>query len=123
MEKEFIKEEDYIIDEIQEVSVGENKNWLALIKSAFPALKYRNYKLYFTGQLISLIGTWLQIVAQGWLVLTLTHSAFWIGTIAALSTLPILVFSLFGGVIVDRFPKNENTRIGRVERAAIVPIQ
>ncbi|OGH11807.1 MAG: hypothetical protein A2857_04815 [Candidatus Levybacteria bacterium RIFCSPHIGHO2_01_FULL_36_15] len=96
-----------MIDEIQEVSVGENKNWLALIKSAFPALKYRNYKLYFTGQLISLIGTWLQIVAQGWLVLTLTHSAFWIGTIAALSTLPILVFSLFGGVIVDRFPKRK----------------
>ena len=71
----------------------------------FPALKIRNYQLYFFGQLISLIGTWLQIVAQSWLVLELTNSAFLIGLVAAVNSLPVLLFSLFGGVIVDRFPK------------------
>lgn len=73
--------------------------------SVFPALRSRNYQLYFSGQLISLVGTWLQIIAQGWLVLKLTNSAFLIGLVAAVATLPTLLFSLFGGVIVDRFPK------------------
>ncbi|MDP3988016.1 MAG: MFS transporter [Candidatus Levybacteria bacterium] len=74
---------------------------------AFPAFKYRNYKLYFTGQFISVTGMWLQIVAQGWLVLQLTHSAFLVGLVSALGSLPTLIFSLFGGAIVDRFPKKE----------------
>ncbi len=73
----------------------------------FPAFKHRNYQLYFSGQLLSLIGTWLQVVAQGWLVLQLTHSAFWVGVVSAIATLPILVFVLFGGVIVDRLPKKD----------------
>ena len=75
--------------------------------NAFPAFKSRNYRLYFSGQLISLTGTWLQIVAEGWLVLQLTNSAFWVGAVAAVATLPSLLFSLFGGVIVDRFPKKK----------------
>lgn len=73
--------------------------------SLFPAFQNNNYKLYFTGQLISLIGTWLQMIAQGWLVLQLTHSAFLLGLVAAIGTLPTLLFSLVGGVIVDRMPK------------------
>jgi len=76
-----------------------------LIRSIFPALGNRNYALYFFGQFVSLIGTWLQTVAQGWLVLELTNSAFLVGLIAALGAAPSLLFSLFGGVIVDRFPK------------------
>lgn len=71
----------------------------------FPAFESKNYRYYFVGQLISQIGTWLQIVAQGWLVLQLTHSALLIGLVAATATLPSLLFSLFGGVIVDRFDK------------------
>lgn len=71
----------------------------------FPAFKYRNYNLYFFAQLVSLIGTWLQLVAESWLVLQLTNSAFMVGLIAAISFTPVLLFSLFGGVIVDRFPK------------------
>ena len=71
----------------------------------FPAMEVKNYRYYFVGQLISQIGTWLQIVAQGWLVLQLTHSALLIGLVAATATLPSLLFSLFGGVIVDRFDK------------------
>ena len=73
--------------------------------SLFPAFGEKNYRYYFVGQLISQIGTWLQIVAQGWLVLQLTHSALLIGLVAAAATLPSLLFSLFGGVIVDRFDK------------------
>ncbi len=76
-----------------------------MIRSIFPALGNRNYALYFFGQFVSLIGTWLQTVAQGWLVLELTNSAFLVGLIAALGAAPSLLFSLFGGVIVDRFPK------------------
>lgn len=72
---------------------------------AFPAFRNRNYRIYFAGQLVSVIGTWLQIVAQGWLVLQLTRSEFLIGLVAALATAPSLLFSLFGGVIVDRFSK------------------
>lgn len=71
----------------------------------FPALRNKNYRFFFTGQFISVIGTWMQIVAQGWLVLQLTTSAAVIGIIAGLATAPSLLFSLFGGVIVDRFDK------------------
>ncbi len=80
---------------------------LVEILSFFPALRNRNYQLYFSGQLISLIGTWLQMVAQAWLVLKLTNSAFLMGLVVAVGTAPTLLFSLFGGVIVDRFPKRE----------------
>ncbi len=69
----------------------------------FPAFNQKNYQLYFIGQLVSLIGTWLHIVAEGWLALQLTHSALWVGIIAALNTLPILLFSLFAGAITDRY--------------------
>lgn len=73
----------------------------------FPAFQSRNYNLYFTGQLVSLIGTWLQIVAEGWLVLTLTNSPFLIAMVAVCATTPTLFFALFGGVIVDRFSKKK----------------
>ena len=96
-------EEFYVYQDLKR----QKSSWRKKLSATFPALQSRNYKLYFSGQLISLIGTWLQIVAQGWLVLKLTNSAFLIGLIAALSTLPSLVFTLFGGVIVDRFPKRK----------------
>jgi MFS family permease len=73
--------------------------------SAFPAFASRNFRLYFVGQIISMIGTWLQMVAQGWLVLEMTGSAYWVGVAAATSTLPTLFLSLIGGVIVDRYPR------------------
>jgi len=98
-------DEKYICDECSEISVGEPPDWARKIFSAFPAFHSRNFQLYFYGQLISLIGTWLQVVAEGWLVLQLTNSPFLIGLVAALATLPSLLLSLFGGVLVDRFPK------------------
>jgi len=100
-------EEKYIINESPEISVGENTGWINQLAKAFPALQNKNYKAYFSGQLISLIGTWLQIVSQGWLVLQLTNSALQVGIIAALSTLPSLFLTLFGGVIVDQFSKRK----------------
>lgn len=68
----------------------------------FPALQYRNYRLYFLGQLISFSGSWLQGVAQSWLIYSLTHSAFWLGVVVAVSAVPVLILSLFGGFLVDR---------------------
>ena len=77
------------------------------ILRVFPAFTSKNFKLYFFGQGFSLIGTWLQIVAEGWLVLTLTNSPFVIGLIAALATLPTLFLTLVSGVLVDRFSKKK----------------
>jgi MFS family permease len=71
----------------------------------FSALRHRNYKLFWWGQLISLIGTWMQSTAQAWLVLQLTGSAADLGIVVALQSLPVLVIGLFGGVIADWMPK------------------
>lgn len=71
----------------------------------FIALRHRNYRLFFFGQMISLIGTWMQTTAQAWLVLELTHSAWLLGLVGALQFLPVMVLSLFGGVLADRLPK------------------
>jgi len=73
----------------------------------FPAFSHQNYRVYIIGHFISIAGTWLQIVAQGWLVFQLTQSAFLVGLATAINTLPILLFSLFGGVLVDKFPKKK----------------
>ena len=65
--------------------------------------KYRNYRLFFFGQAISLPGTWLQRAAQAWLILTLTHSGFAVGVLALAQFLPFTLFSLVIGVFIDRF--------------------
>ncbi|MEK6691080.1 MAG: MFS transporter [Nitrospirota bacterium] len=72
---------------------------------AFSALKHRNFRLFWTGQLISFTGTWVQYVAQGWLVLKLTDSPFYLGLVGAAGSLPVLLFTLIGGVIADRVQK------------------
>lgn len=76
-------------------------------RSTFSSLSIRNYRLYYIGQVISNSGTWMQSVAQAWLVLQLTHSGTALGFVAALQFLPILVLGPFGGVIADRFPKRK----------------
>lgn len=102
----FSKEEEYIISESPEIEAT-RISWTKKIFLVFPAFKSRNYQLYFGGEAISLIGTWLQIVAEGWLAFQLTNSAFYVGLVTASSTVPSLIFSLLGGVIVDRFPKRK----------------
>ena len=74
-------------------------------RQTFAALKHRNFRLFFVGQLVSLIGTWVQITAQGWLVYQLTGSKILLGTVAAVGMLPLLLFSLWGGSVADRYPK------------------
>jgi MFS family permease len=71
----------------------------------FLALRHRNYRLYFFGQMISQVGTWMQTTAQAWLVLQLTHSALLLGVVSLLQYLPVMMFSLYGGVLADRVPK------------------
>ena len=73
----------------------------------FRALRHRNYRYYFLGQIISLSGSWLQTIAQGWLVFELTHSAFWLGFVGFLNFLPLSFFSLIGGSLADRFSKQK----------------
>ena len=77
----------------------------AAFSRTFQALEVRNFRLFFIGQLISLSGTWMQAVAQAWLVLNLTGSAVDLGITTALAFLPMLVAGSFGGLVVDRFPK------------------
>lgn len=69
------------------------------------ALRHRNFRLFWFGQLISLIGTWMQTIAQAWLVLELAHDPFWLGVLAAAQFLPVAVIGLFGGIIADVLPK------------------
>ena len=67
----------------------------------FRALSYRNFRLFMTGAFLSNVGTWMQAVAQGWLVLHLTNSAFWLGLDAFMATAPAFAFTLLGGVFAD----------------------
>src|ERR1700734_1048892 len=77
----------------------------AFLGSTFSSLKVPNYRLYFTGQSISMAGTWMQMTAQSWLVLTLTHSSTDLGLAVALQALPVLILGPYGGVIADRVDK------------------
>jgi MFS family permease len=77
----------------------------ATTRRTFSSLSNRNYRKYFIGQSISLVGTWMQTTAQAWLVLTITHSATDLGIVAGLQTLPMLVLGPYGGVIADRINK------------------
>jgi MFS family permease len=76
-----------------------------MLRRPLRAFRHRNYRLFFGGQMISLTGTWLQSVTQGWLVFQLTNSALLLGVVGALTSLPILAFSLIAGVVADRFSK------------------
>ena len=69
------------------------------------ALRNPNFRLFWSGNFLSNIGTWMQNVAQGWLVLLLTNSAFWLGVVGFAGSIPFLFFTLFGGVIADRVDK------------------
>ena len=79
-----------------------------LIKSINPFRTlqvHRNFRLFWTGQTVSLIGTWMQQVGQGWLALELTNSAFMVGLVSAAGSFPVLLLSLYGGVVADRRSK------------------
>ena len=77
----------------------------AFVHDTFASLANRNLRRYFSGQAVSLIGTWMQTVAQSWLVLQLTHSGAALGLAVALQTLPVLLLGPYGGVVADRVDK------------------
>jgi len=78
-----------------------------LVKQTLRALRYRNYRLFFSGQSLSLIGTWMQQVALGWLVYRLTDSAFLLGLVGFSSQIPTFIFASVAGVLADRYNKHK----------------
>jgi MFS family permease len=89
----------------------------------FAALKYRNFRLFWFGQVISVSGTWMQSVGQAWLVLQLTHDAFLLGLVGVFQFLPVLLFSLVGGMLADKLPKRQvlmGTQTAAMLQAAVL---
>lgn len=74
-------------------------------KQVFTALRYRNYRLWFWGQMTSLFGTWMQVTAQGFLIFELTHSPAYLGYAAFAMGIPTWLFMIYGGVLADRVPR------------------
>ncbi len=74
-------------------------------KETFAALQYPNYRLWFIGQIVSLVGTWMQATAQGYLIYDLTKSDAFLGYVSFANGLPTLLFTLLGGVVADRLPR------------------
>ena len=77
-------------------------------------LRHRNFRLFLIGQTLSLIGTWMQTMAQGWLALELTNSAFYVGLVATASSVPILLFTMPAGAVVDRSDKLRIVRLAQI---------
>src|ERR1700712_2040895 len=93
--------------------------------TTFRAFKSRNYRLYFTGQSVSLIGTWMQKTAVSWVIYSLTHSTFMLGLTLFASQFPSFLFSLVGGVISDRYNRYRVllcTQIASMIQASILAI-
>jgi len=76
-----------------------------ILGNTFASLRHRNFRLFFAGQLVSLIGTWMQNTAQGWLVYQLTGSKLLLGVVAAVGSTPMMLFSIWGGSVADRHSK------------------
>src|SRR5256714_4627791 len=74
-------------------------------RHTFRALRHRNYRLFFWGQLVSLIGTWMQQTAMSWFVYQITNSKLLLGVVAAMGSAPMMLFSIWGGSLADRHPK------------------
>ena len=79
----------------------------ARLPAGLRAFRHRNYRLFWTGMLISLIGTWMQSVGQAWLVLQLTNDPIALGLVAAAQFMPVLVLGLFGGIVADAVSKRK----------------
>ncbi|CAN5380010.1 MFS transporter [soil metagenome] len=93
------------------------------IPKSFSAIRHRNFRLYMGGQLVSLVGTWMQIIAQGWLVYQLSHSELALGFVGFASAIPALIISPWAGVIVDRVAKRKilvATQVGAMLLAFIL---
>ncbi|MGI6395130.1 MAG: MFS transporter [bacterium] len=78
---------------------------LSGIKTTFRAFRYRNYKIYFSGQVVSLVGSWMQQIALGWLVYKLTNSAFLLGLVGFSGQIPSFILAPFAGIVADRYDR------------------
>ncbi|HYE68978.1 MAG TPA: MFS transporter [Anaerovoracaceae bacterium] len=78
-----------------------------IVRAGFPALQHRNFRLFWFGQCISLIGTWMQSIGQSWLVLELTHSALKLSIVTMAQFIPMMLLSLYAGTLVDRLSKRK----------------
>lgn len=99
---------------------GARDRRFASVTRGFHALQVRNYRLFWIGQLISQTGSWIQTTAQAWLVLQLTQSPFALGLVTTLQFLPIMLLSLIGGVITDRWPKHRLSRRQCIAGIAVI---
>lgn len=77
------------------------------LRQLFPALTHRNFNIFWKGQCVSLIGTWMQNTALSWLVYDLTKNEFYVGLLSAVQFTPVLLFSLYAGVIIEKYPKRK----------------
>src|ERR1700692_4932777 len=80
------------------------------VRRTFGSLDTRNYRLYFTGDLVSHVGGWMQTMAEAWLVLKLTGSGVAVGATFAFRFLPVLLFGLIGGTVADRFDRRKDRK-------------
>src|ERR1700758_396729 len=78
------------------------------LQSSRRAFRHRNYRLFFAGQLTSLVGTWMQTVAQSWLVYRLTGSATLLGIVGFSSQFPVLILAPIAGAVADRYPRRRS---------------
>jgi predicted MFS family arabinose efflux permease len=91
----------------EEALESESQGPRGRLARTFSALRYRDFRLLWIGAFLSTTGTWMQTIAQGWLVLDMTNSAFLLGVDGFLATGPMIIFSLFGGVIADRIERRK----------------
>lgn len=101
-----ISQSDRMLRNVSEFTGGRSFS-VQNFRAIFSALQYRNYRLWFVGQMISLMGTWMQTAAQGFLIFQLTHSAAYLGYVGFASGLPSWLLMLFGGVFADRLPRQK----------------
>ena len=98
---------DKELDRNQSNDVTEHENFRARFNTTFRALKHRNFQLFFAGQFISLIGTWMQNVARSWLVYQLTGSVALLGLVGFAGQFPVFILSTFGGAIADKYDRRK----------------
>ena len=97
---EIVRVPEEITGQPRRMVVGE-----LMLRQTFSALRHRNFRLFFGGQLVSLIGTWMQNTAQGWLVYEITGSKWLLGLVTAVNCAPMLFFSILGGSMADQHSK------------------
>jgi MFS family permease len=97
------------------------RGWAAIA----PALQSRNFRLFWLGQTASLVGTSLQVVAEGWLIYNLTDSTFWLGMVGFIALVPVVPISFLGAILIDRMPRRKlilTTQIGLMAQASVFAI-